>query len=446
MDIPKNIDAAVEKDGEPFPYVRGQTISGYGTYVVRLTAVENPDAPFSEQREYTAFFRFRIQEKPPEESGSEEFSGNFPYGEERNILEGESETEDEFGAAAILQSEAGEATGEGEYGQSGETPDESGEGVGEAALEGDGESLKGDEDSGTEGLDEAGESREHEEGQETESGEAEAGQPGAGQERQPEQQEGGAQGLYSPRIQVYDSASGIYEVTFENGRTLAANVPEGYVGPGAVELSVSEGRVKLYRDDQPVEFTQGQSLTEPGYYRLEADGQPWSFVIASAVRQMDSYPAPAGMAITGAALDGEPRKLSSDRYVSMKEDGLYQIFMTGEDREELEVFLKKDTQAPQVQVAVTGGTADIQYLSDDVETIVLEKNGEVQSGFSGYAIKDPGAYRLTVSDEAGNVSSQEFTVRYRLNIYAVAAIVLILLVAAGVVVFVMHMKKNVKVR
>lgn len=446
LDIPRNIEVDVEKDGEPMGYVRGQTISGYGTYVVRLTAVENPEEPFSRQREYTALFRFRIQEKPPEEISPEGTSSGFPYGEERAGQAEETETEDAFDVGSILQSER-------ETGESVEDTEETGESSQAGDSEGNGEPPQGEGTEETDPVpeDQAGQPGDGEtgEGPETETvPEDQAGQPGEGETEavQPEREGGRARGPYSARSQTYDGALGLYQVVFENGRTLTANIPEGYIGPSAVELSVSEGQTELYRDDQPVEFTPGQSLTEPGYYRLEADGQPWSFVIASAVRQMDCYPAPAGMTITGAALDGEPRKLSSGRQVSMEEDGLYQIFMTGEGGEELEVFLKKDTQAPQAQVTVSGGSANIQYLSDDLETIVLEKNGEVQSGFSGYSIKSPGTYRLTVSDQAGNVSSQEFTVQFRLNGYAVMAIVLVLLVAAGMVVFVVHMKKNVKVR
>ena len=97
-------------------------------------------------------------------------------------------------------------------------------------------------------------------------------------------------------------------------------------------------------------------------------------------------------------------------------------------------------------VHVKGGKADIQYLSDDITDIILEKDGEIQEGFSGYIVNSPGAYKLMVSDAAGNVSSSEFTLKYHVNVYGIVAFVLGALLIAGGIVFVIHIKKNVKVR
>lgn len=120
--------------------------------------------------------------------------------------------------------------------------------------------------------------------------------------------------------------------------------------------------------------------------------------------------------------------------------------MTGESGEVLEVVLRKDTEAPQVTVNIRGGTAQIQYISDDIEKVTLEKDGEIQEGFAGYTIDSPGAYRLTAVDEAGNASSTEFTLKYQVNMYGIVAVVLVILLIAGGAVFVIHVKKTVRVR
>lgn len=417
MDIPQNVFCTVEKDGAEYNYTPGQSFSEHGTYVVKITAVEDTSVPFSEQEEYRALFRFRIQSKPPQETEAENGLLTQPGG----------------GAGSAQGWQGGGIFPEGRGEQAGESQTESGEGETESPQPGEGEEDARETAGGeTSGAEETG-------GEEaSEDGEEENGAPDAGEEA--------LSGSYSERTQAYDSAAGRYLVTFQNGRTLTSNVPEGYMGPSAVELSVSEGEAELYRDDEPVEYTRNMSISEPGYYRLDVDGQIWSFTIASAVNRMEYYLLPAGMEVTGVSLDGEALETPEGRYVHMKDDGQYRIAMAGKDGDVLEAVIRKDTEPPQFSVDVKGGTAHIQYLSEDIARTVLEKNGEVQEGFSGYAISSPGSYRLSAVDEAGNVSSVSFTLKYKVNKYGIAAVVLVILLLAGGAVFVIRIKKTVKVR
>lgn len=413
MDIPRNVFCTVEKDGAEYNYIPGQSFSEHGTYVVKITAVEDINVPFSEQKEYRALFRFRIQSKPPQE------------------------TEGENGLLAQPGEGAGAASA---WPGSGLLPDSREEQPGESQPE----SGENDPESQEPGAEET-------KPEETLSEEPSGGGEAQGEENpedgeEEDRSQGAAKGSYSERLQVYNSAAGRYLVTFQNGRTLMSNVPEGYTGPSAVELSVSEGEAKLYRDDEPVDYTDVTSIKEPGYYRLDVDGQIWSFTIASAVNRMDYYPAPAGMRFTGVTLDGEPVETPEGRYVHMKQDGQYQIAMAGESGDALEVVLSKDTEAPQFTVDVKGGTAHIQYVSDDIARMILEKNGEIQEGFSGYTVSGPGNYRLSAVDEAGNASSISFALKYQVNKYGIMAVVIVICLIAGGAVFVIHIKKTVKVR
>ena len=432
LDIPQNIYCTLEKDGMILDYIPGQEISGYGTYVVRITAIENETAPFSEQTEYRAIFRFRIQEKPPEEEteGSEgisSFSGSgisSGLGSSSTLEESLPWQLNEESDSATGEPEENPETGEGKEGiEESETFQESSEEVNEE------ESSQGIDES----FDETAESAIN------------------SQEETLKQSEtigvSSWENSYKPRTQVYDMDTRRYKSTFENGRTLVSNIPEGYIGPGAVELSISEGaQIHLYCNDEQIEYIPGNNLTEPGYYRMDIDGQMWSFAIASSVGQMDYYPAPAGMEFTQVSFEGEPLELPSGHYLAMEEDGLYQIAMKGEAGDGVEVALKRDTIAPEVIVNVKGGKADIQYLSEDIADIILEKDGEIQKGFSGYVVNSPGAYKLMVSDEAGNVSSSEFTLKYHVNVYGIVAVILGVLLIAGGIIFAIHIKRTVKVR
>ena len=431
LDMPQNVFCSVEKDGAEYDYVPGQSFSEYGTYVVRVTAVEDTSLPLSEQKEYRALFRFRIQAKPPKEAQEEESGrqegASWPGGGNSGTgagISGFSGSGPE-GLESLPESVAPLETASGEMSDEEMTDKEMTDG----GMTG--ERMASGEDGGEESRDDTG-------GDGQEAGNDKPQEAVTG--------EGGGPGAYGERIQVYDRSRGRYEVTFGNGRTLSSHVPEGYMGPGTVELLVSEGEGRIYRNDELLEYTESMSFKDPGYYRLDIDGQMYSFVIASAVSSTDYYMAPVGMEFSGVYFEGEPKELPPGKYLPMREDGQYQISMTGEAGEVLEVVLRKDTKPPQVAVNIKGGTAQLQYGSDDITKVILEKNGEIQEKFSGYTIDSPGSYRLTAVDEAGNTSSTEFSLKYQMNMYGIVAVVLVILLIAGGAVFVIHVKRTVKVR
>lgn len=452
LDIPQNLSYTIELNGAAWDYIPGQPISSYGTYVVRLRGIEDTSLPLYEQKEYQAVFRFRIQEKPPEEETRESgeaaveagaLAGSSGGMEWRSYAyDGRPLQEDSEPSQEVFRVNGSEESRE-ETLSSEESGEESQEGMegGESDETADGEN----QETGGESPDLPGESESAEKVSE-EAEDAEAARPGSEEENTgtPEINTG-----FVPRVQSYDSASRRYHVTFPDGLELVSNVPEGYIGPDAVELSVSPaGRdhLTVYRNDEPIDYIHGENLTEPGHYRLELNGQPWSCTIASYVNDTGVYAVPAGMHLTSGVFNGEPLTLASDRYLWLEEDGTYQFVLEGEDGSLLNTSLAKDSEPPQLEVRLKGGNASIQYLSEDIEEIRLEKDGEVIEGFSGYSISRPGNYCLTVRDKAGNETSSRFRLTYRINRYGIAAGVLaVLLVAAGVA-FVIHTKRSVKIR
>lgn len=494
LDIPQNIRYTMEMDGLPYAYQPGQSIGAYGTYVVRLTGIEDETLPFYEQKEYRAVFRFRIQAKPPEEAegtGSMAGGGSFGSGttgglEWKSYRYDGTPLEESDGQSAGLQSGG---DGSGLSGSGGQTADGSGSGGQTAGSPGSGSQAGGGQMTGgagqagggqtTGGAGQTGDGQMTGGAGQADDGQTAGGPGGAGQDGtapadgsalQGDGDEGllpgqdgsggsmGAEGGqitgrwdtgYQSREQVYDPGAKAYKITFQDGQTLSANVPEGYMGPEAVELRFQEtGEAVLYRDDQPVEYSSGDALTEPGHYRLELDGKPWSFTIASYVDRACFYGAPAGMQFAAASLDGEPLELTSNRYVPMEADGVYRFALESVSGEPaaLDVSLTKDTQPPVFEVKVGGGSASVRYQSEDIQEVRLERDGELLEGVSVERIDRPGQYRLTAVDHAGNVASSQFVVRYRVNRYGVFAVVLVLLLLAGGAVFVIHTKRTVKIR
>lgn len=267
IDIPSNILYTMEKDGTGIAYTSGQSIQERGTYVLRLIAVENPELPLSEQTEYQAVFRFRIQDKPPVEKE-------------------EAETVFGWNDSSVYA------------------------------------------------------------------------------------------GLNEPEIVYVEEPEEIYEYEWEES-TEESEFPEE-----EIEETAEESTEEI--TDEIIEETTEESLEE-----------------------------------------------TKNPEETLEEE-------TDEDQTKV--------QGPEVTVTIKGGGAQIEYPSEDIEEIILEKDGEVVEGFHGTRITEPGKYRLTVKDSEGNTTVQEFALKYRMNGYGIMAIVLSIAVIAGIAAFVMYTKKNMKIR
>lgn len=395
IDIPANVTYTVEKDGLPYEYVSQQYISANGTYVMKLMGIENKDAPLSEQKEYQATFRFRITDEPPVEESEEAAENGSSVSGSGNPLWSDTPVSSDIPVLGVPETEP--------------------------VIEIEPETIAPVDEKEPE------------------------------TEAEPETEPvitPGNQELME-REQAFELATGNYRITMENGMQLISSVPEGYIGSGTVTLSVSEGDAvvtKLYRNDEPVDFVNEGTVTELGRYRVDMDGCSYFFTLADKVSQMEYYPAPAGMEFTEVRFNNEVMTLASGQYAEMPEDGIYTFVMNGENGERYEVILEKDTVAPEMNVSVAKSTAAIQYLSDDIKTIELVKDGKLVSGFGGTSITDPGKYTLTIYDGAGNSTSASFQLKYQVNMYGILAVVLIILAVAGIGAFVVYTKKNTKVR
>lgn len=391
IDIPANISYSMERDGLPFEYISKTYVSEKGTYVMKLSGIENRDLPLSEQVEYKSTFRFRITDEPPEEETTAETTAASTAG---SVWGTPAETVKDVPVIVPPETESAAET--------------------ESFI---------DPETETEAQEEA-----------------------VPEKETVVQPEGKTELV---RTQEYERSTGNYVITLENGMKLTSSAPEGYVGPNPVYLSVSQGDAvltKLYKDDELQEFLNNSTISAYGRYRVEMDGYSYHFTLANKVGQMDVYPVPAGMEFTEVRFNDEVMNLASSQYVEMMNDGTYVFEMSGKDGGKVEATLIKDTASPEINVSVSKSTASIQYLSSDIENVELFKDGELVPGFKGTSISEPGKYKLTVYDGAGNETSANFSLKYQMNLYGILAIILVILSVAGIGAFVVYTKKNTKVR
>lgn len=389
VDIPANLTWTMEKDGIPMEYASGQTVGEKGTYVLKLSGVTDPELPLSMQTEYRAVFRFRIQEKAPaaetEESGQESRQPEISgfYGSGTGGWQEQMEE-------TMTAEGAGEGTESGETMENGGVKPEAGE---------------PEEESGTGGEPEEG------------------------------------------LTQSYNPSTGRYDMFTAGGSRFSSTVPHGTRGCREAVLYLEEGtEFTLYRDGEMVEYVSGNVVKDKGDYRLETGGSVFAFSVGAYVNRENLYTAPLGMTVSRLACDGEAQTVEHDRYVSMDRDGAYDIFLTGETGETMEITLIRDSIQPEAELDISRGSASVLRMSEDVESAVLIRDGGEPEELRGTQIRSPGTYRLILTDRAGNENSYEFSLHYQMNLYAVFAVVLMIALIAGGIVFVRYTKKNMKIR
>lgn len=257
IDIPANVEYTMERDGIPIPYVSKQFVSEKGTYVLRLTAIENPDLPFSEQTEYQAVFRFRIQDEPPETAAETNGEGNsyagstsgsiwdndtlevIPSDMQVDISELLDETTKSETEAVVVETTPAET----------ETiPEETTQVETSAVIE-----TEAEETSERETL------------------------------------------VSGTRQQTFDPETGLYTIVLENGMKMMINVEDGYKGEGPVQFTVAEedlSMTALYRGSERITLNKNsRTITEHGKYQIAMANEAGeiSSVLVTIPYQMNFY-------------------------------------------------------------------------------------------------------------------------------------------------------------
>lgn len=443
FDVPANITVEARKDGVEIPYNNKAPISEPGTYVMELSVTDKPELPAGEQTVYQAVYHFRIEEKEPETSQA-------PDGDEQWGYEGLPAYSSQTGRAG----ETPQASGSGNQTETAAKP--SAEQAAAAEEETAGESGEITGASGEDGEQEGGELT-------GAADDEDSGKPGETSSDEPVSLQNGS-GLE----ESYDSARDLYAETLISGSVFYSNVPNGMITAVPVTLEIPESMtVRMTRDDKEYELEPGEALTDDGIYRMEIDENRVDYVTgyqtapfftfriaADPVRDMKIYNAPGGYTIVGASRNGEPVETEAGQEACiLDEDGQYQfVLLSGDGIRTLTAAVTLDQEPPRFELQGvkegenTGSEIHIVYLSDDTDRAVLYRNGEETTDFDGSTVTKSGTYVLEVYDKAGNRTSASFQVKYKMNLAAVMAVLLVAALAVTTVLYVKKVKKNVNVR
>ncbi len=372
FDIPSNLSYTLEQGGIQIPYTAGQEIDEVGNYVLRISGNY-------EGTVYQGTFRFTLREEIVEEE-------TVPLSEDMTIDPSEEISQERLDAIT-------EAAGAEAAGQQQSIPT-AGTGTAEAVL----------------GM-----------------------------------------------VQEFHTDTGTYCYTLKSGTVIDANVPNGAVVNDDVSVQMPDSvTASVFRNGEPYEIS-GTNFSEEGTYRVVFQESTLAFatsymsereypmlifrIVKNPVSAMGIYNAPLHTGIIQAAYEGETvygddagdgDEALPLAYFRMEEDGRYSFIMRDEaSGYTYSLELVRDTQAPQFDISIKNGRADIVYLSSDIDSYELSVDGMPQTEFSPTRMEGRGRYELSVIDIAGNEASADFVLTDAVNYASLIAVAILLAMALG---------------
>lgn len=404
LDLPRGVTCILEKDGETVPYISSQALGETGAYVMKLTAPSDPGSGGAEPVSYQAVFRFRIQpklEKKEEEEGMGSIERIQTFWESaEEIQESQNETENEkplpfMDETGALNPDAVDALIEDEIQE---------ENAGEEAPQAD-----------------------------------------------------PATGL----SETYEEELGLFRETLITGSYFYTNVPNGMITNSGVMLDLGEELdISVLKDGELYEYGKGNQFLEPGSYTVYiseggidytvsySENQTPEFhfrIVDGPVRDLEIFNVPKALALQTVSLDHNPIQTGGS-FFRLEKDGVYTVVMEDEKGTVWESTIVKDTASPEFSVRTEKDTAFFSYASEDIEKVVVTKDGETREVPIIYELSGKGSYTADVYDFAGNVSSVSFRLSYSMNTAAIVSIILFLAAAFGAVFYLMRAKSKISVK
>lgn len=433
IDFPADLSCKMKKDGIEMSYTSGQVITDKGSYVI------NFEGELDDGSKCKTTFRFRIQNKLPQPETTA--APTAPTTSYYSGLYSGSSFSNPYAGGMTYEQAAGIAS------QAEETS------VAETTAEMIEETTEAEQESVSMEI---------------------MGEDGTIDEEVLSSLNGDGIGVMVPETfldanglaQVYDETSGVYVQTLLNEVSFQSNVPNGMITNGGVVLNTMDDlQFQVFRDGEEISYTAGEQLFTAGSYTVFVTQETTLFLSCYAGRQepvfhfrivdpntavydLDWINAPVGGEILS-VFDANGTSVShTSGQVQLTTDGSYLLTFAIPSGETV-TELKRDTVSPRFYMTNEKGKTSITYVnSADVAVCELYEGSELVSSTSApvYEVTDPGKYTLIVYDAAGNSSMGNFEVEFRLNLGAVAAILIVVAIAAAGVYFVLTINKRMKIR
>ncbi len=277
-----------------------------------------------------------------------------------------------------------------------------------------------------------------------------------------------AEVVVNPALRMERETDGGIRYTLPNGNYFITTAPRGMVSSRPVDVRLSSGIVGVLKKDDVLDLMPDSwHFAGPGNYHIKmlsyqpASGSSGDYnvyevnyyftVVGGTDGRLGAVPAPEGFAITEVRLDGQPQPLEDERCFFLTADGRYEIRYADRQQEEilLETAFVHDTTAPFLSFSKEpeGKEAEgpLEFFPSEPDCrVILGYNGE-----QGYAVSNvltaAGSYELCVEDAAGNKRSYYLRIRQTYDLLDPRLMAAGIVILAGLAVWMVSLRKNMKV-
>ena len=228
---------------------------------------------------------------------------------------------------------------------------------------------------------------------------------------------------------------------------------DGEITTGTVTLNVGEGaRVSMYLDGEKLSAMGQMTLNDSGYYTIrnnDSDKVLLSFtIVPETTCMLAAYKLPSIFFVTGLSRDGKKLSINDTSMVSLAEDGAYSIIYQSTPLNLYRnLYLRIDHTAPVLEIeGVKSGIATGPVTLGETEngsTLTVMRDGE-RLLVPGNPLKTPGVYHLTYTDNAGNSTFYDFTIRFYMDITLGALIAAVAVLLIAIIVYIIHARRHMR--
>ncbi len=241
---------------------------------------------------------------------------------------------------------------------------------------------------------------------------------------------------------------------------IRSSVANGMITTSKVSVDIPDGlSVSLYRDGEPQPEMDTLNIVDAGSYALvmtnsESQYQILNFrIVPEKTGAITAYDIPDGFTLQTLDHEGDAQDTTGVSSVDLQKDGKYRMTYrcdaTGID---YSLSVTIDHTPPEITLeGVTDGMAKGPVTVKGLEksdrvTVTRDKTQLTEPLLLTNVLKTPGAYHIVVTDDAGNTTVKDFTIRFYLNSQGLVFTLIALASFAGVLIYMYVSKKRLKVR
>ncbi len=240
-----------------------------------------------------------------------------------------------------------------------------------------------------------------------------------------------------------------YEFTIDKAVSYQTDIVNKQITTTAVSFAFSEELKTIKVTNNGAEIKEATSYKDLGNYTLYAEDLygnsiDYEFTIINNISKAIDLALYQGQTLSLAMLNGE-------EYIPAYENGLYEFRETGayqvsvydtNQKITYSMNFNVDTIAPTIDFEQTTAYAvNLGIINKKNVTAALYKDGEATKFDENSQITEPGNYVLVLTDEYGNETTYEFTIKYHLNTMSIVLIGLGIVVLIVILVLIIRSRK-----